>query len=64
MPFNQATRQNFLPAPVAAYTAGQTVYSNIPKVGLLKRIICLVTGTITVAWAAAPRPCRPKHRST
>lgn len=47
MPFNRATRQNFLPAPVIAFAAGQTGYSQIPKVGLIARIICLVSGTLT-----------------
>jgi hypothetical protein len=48
MPFNSATRQNFMPAPVLTYVAGQTTVSNLPKVGLLKRILLLVTGTLTV----------------
>jgi hypothetical protein len=51
MPFNRATRQNFLPAPVATYTAGQTAYSILPKVGLIKRILCLFTGTLTPSGA-------------
>lgn len=48
MAFNQATRQNFMPGPVLTYAAGQTTYSNLPKVGLLKRILLLVTGTATI----------------
>lgn len=46
--FNAATRQNFMPTPVLPYTIGTTQYSQIPKVGLLKRIILLFSGTITV----------------
>lgn len=48
MPFNRATRQNFMPGPVMTYAAGQVSYSAIPKVGLLKRILLLFTGTNTV----------------
>lgn len=48
MPFNRATRQNFLRAPSIAYTAGDTVTSRIPPVGLLKRIILLFAGTMTI----------------
>lgn len=48
MAFNASTRQNIIPAPVLAYTAGQTAYSVVPKVGLLKRVILLFTGTMTV----------------
>jgi hypothetical protein len=48
VPFNAATRQNIIPAPPIAYALGQTGYSNLPKVGLYKRIICLLTGTNTV----------------
>lgn len=50
--FNRATRQNFLAAPSIAYTAGQTVYSILPKVGLLKRVILLFSGTMTITLAA------------
>jgi len=46
--FNRATRQNFLVAPAIAYAAGQTVFSILPKVGLLKRVILLFTGTMTI----------------
>lgn len=46
--FNRATRQNFLAAPVIAYAAGQTGYSILPKVGLLKRVILLFAGTNTI----------------
>lgn len=53
MGFNQATRQNFLPAPVLTYTAGQTSYSILPKVGLIKRILCLFTGTLTLSGAGS-----------
>jgi hypothetical protein len=53
MPFNRATRQNFLAAPAIAHAAGQTGFSILPKVGLLKRIICLFSGTITIATAVA-----------
>jgi len=48
MAFNAATRQNFLAAPAIAYSAGQPMQSQIPKVGLLKRILVLITGTLTV----------------
>lgn len=48
MGFLQATRQNFLSAPVITYALGQTGYSRIPKVGFLKRIFVLFAGTITV----------------
>jgi len=53
MPFNKATRQNILAAPAIAHAAGQTGYSILPKVGLLKRILCLFEGTITIATAIA-----------
>lgn len=46
--FNKATRQNFLAAPIITYAAGTTQYSLVPKVGLLKRIILLFTGTMTI----------------
>jgi len=46
--FNAATRQNIIPASPMTYTAGQTVFSVLPKVGLLKRVILLFTGTLTV----------------
>lgn len=46
--FNAATRQNIIPAPAIAYAAGQTLFSILPKVGLLKRVIILFTGTLTV----------------
>jgi hypothetical protein len=46
--FNAATRQNIIPAPPITYTAGQTLFSVLPKVGLLKRVILLFTGTLTV----------------
>jgi hypothetical protein len=49
--FNAATRQNIIPAPAMTYTAGQTVFSVLPKVGLLKRVILLFTGTLTVTLA-------------
>lgn len=48
MPFNRATRQNFLQAPVLTYAAGQTVFSRLPPVGLLKRIVLLFAGTMTI----------------
>lgn len=48
MSFLRATRQNFLAAPTIAYAAGQTVPSALPKVGLLRRIIMLFSGTMTV----------------
>lgn len=48
MAFNRATRQNFLRAPSLTYSAGDTVTSRIPPVGLLKRIILLFSGTLTV----------------
>jgi len=48
MPFNRATRQNFLPAPVINYVLGQTGQSVLPKVGLIKRLLVLFEGTITV----------------
>lgn len=51
MPFNRATRQNILAAPAIAYAAGQTGFSILPKVGLLKRLMVLVTGTLTVGTA-------------
>lgn len=53
MPFNRATRQNFLAAPVITHAAGQTGYSILPKVGLLKRIIAVFTGTITLSGAGS-----------
>jgi hypothetical protein len=46
--FNQATRQNFLSAPTITYAAGQTVPSQLPKVGLLRRIFLLFSGTMTI----------------
>lgn len=46
--FNAATRQNIIPAPPLTYAAGQTLTSALPRVGLLKRVICLFTGTCTV----------------
>ncbi len=46
--FNAATRQNIIPAPSITYAAGQTLFSVLPKVGLLKRVILLFTGTLTV----------------
>lgn len=46
--FNAATRQNIIPAPAITYNAGQTLYSVLPKVGLLKRVILLFSGTLTV----------------
>ncbi len=48
MSFNAATRQNIIPAPPITYAAGQTLFSILPKVGLLKRVILLFTGTLTV----------------
>ncbi len=48
MGFLQATRQNFLSAPVITYALGQTGYSRIPKVGFLKRIFVLFAGTLSV----------------
>jgi hypothetical protein len=53
MPFNRATRQNFLAAPAMAHAAGQTAFSILPKVGLLKRILAVFEGTITMATATA-----------
>lgn len=52
MAFNRATRQNFLRAPSIDYAAGDTKASRIPPVGLLKRIILLFTGTMTITLAA------------
>lgn len=46
--FLRSTRQNWIEAPVIAYTAGGTGYSQIPKVGLLRRIFVLFQGTQTV----------------
>lgn len=46
--FNAQTRQNIIPAPVITYAAGQTQPSVLPKVGLLKRVILLFTGTMTI----------------
>ncbi len=48
MSFIQATRQNILQAPAMTYALGQTLYSRIPKVGLLKRILVLFSGTISI----------------
>ena len=48
MSFLRATRQNFLAAPTMTYTAGQTAVSALPKVGLLRRIIMLFSGTMTI----------------
>jgi hypothetical protein len=48
MAFNKATRQNFLRAPTIDYSAGDTRVSRVPPVGLLKRIILLFTGTMTI----------------
>lgn len=48
MPFNSATRQNIIPAPAITYAAGQTLYSVLPKVGLLKRVLLFFAGTLTV----------------
>lgn len=53
MPFNRATRQNFLAAPAMTHAAGQTTYSILPKVGLLKRILAVFEGTVTIGTAAA-----------
>lgn len=51
MPFNRATRQNFLSGPAMTHAAGTTTYSVLPKVGLLKRIIAVFEGTLTIATA-------------
>lgn len=48
MPFARATRQNFLPAAVHNYAAGQTTYTQLPKVGLLRRLFLLFAGTQTI----------------
>lgn len=48
MSFLRATRQNFLPAPTITYAQGQTGYSNLPKVGLLRRIFLMFSGTMTI----------------
>jgi hypothetical protein len=48
MAFNASTRQNFLSAPPITYAAGQTLTSVLPKVGLLKRVILLFAGTMTI----------------
>lgn len=48
MSFNAATRQNIIPATPITYAQGQTGYSVLPKVGLLKRVILLFTGTMTI----------------
>lgn len=48
MPFNRSTRQNFLAAPTIAYSAGGTAQSQLPKVGLLRRIFVLFAGTMTI----------------
>lgn len=53
MPFNRATRQNFLAAPAITFALGQTGFSILPKVGLLKRIIALFEGTITLSGAGS-----------
>lgn len=50
--FLRSTRQNFLAAPVITYAAGQTVSSALPKVGLLRRIILLFAGTMTITLNA------------
>ena len=57
MAFNDKTRQNFLPAPVINFSTvglGQTGYSILPKVGLLRRVILLFNGVITVTEDATP----------
>lgn len=46
--FNASTRQNIIPAPPITYAAGQTLTSVLPKVGLLKRVILLFAGTMTI----------------
>lgn len=48
MSFNAATRQNIIPAAPITYVQGATGYSVLPKVGLLKRVILLLTGTMTI----------------
>lgn len=48
MPFNRSTRQNFLAAPAISYVAGTTQTSQLPKVGLLRRIFLLFSGTQTI----------------
>lgn len=53
MPFNRATRQNFLAAPAMTHSAGQTTFSILPKVGLLKRILAVFEGTITLSGAGS-----------
>lgn len=52
MAFNANTRQNWLSAPAMQYAAGQTTYSVLPKVGLIRRVICLLEGTINVNLGA------------
>jgi hypothetical protein len=46
--FNQATRQNWIAASPLNYAPGQTVSVALPKVGLIRRLICLLEGTATV----------------
>lgn len=46
--FNEATRQNFVQGPAMTYALGQTVYSRVPKVGFIRRIVLLFAGTITI----------------
>lgn len=48
MPFNRSTRQNFLAGPTITYAAGGSAQSQLPKVGLLRRIFVLFSGTMTI----------------
>ncbi len=48
MAFNEATRQNFVQGPVITYALGQTGFSRVPKVGFIRRILLLFSGTISI----------------
>lgn len=52
MSFAQATRQNWHSLTGMNYAAGQIASKDLPRVGLLARLLVVVKGTVTVAHAS------------
>lgn len=48
MSFQQATRQNFTELPAQPFVSGGRLYFELPKVGLLSRLILQLSGVMTV----------------
>lgn len=60
MGFREATRQNFTELPTQQYTPGGRLYFELPKVGLLSKLLLTFQGTLTVTAGSGACTVSPK----